>query len=108
MNTRLTYEDRKEIERLARQGCTRADIARELGRERSTITREVAKGGVAKRSRDISGYSADKAQGATNLYRVDSPAVVVDALLADGIITQEEAEKAKKALMARRRDGDVG
>lgn len=103
MNTRLTYEDRKEIEKLARQGCSRADIARALGRERSTITREIAKGGVPKRSRDISGYSADKAQ----LYRVDPPAIVVDALLADGIITADEAAKAKKVLAGRRQPKDV-
>ncbi|GAA4095028.1 GbsR/MarR family transcriptional regulator [Actinomadura miaoliensis] len=56
---RLTYQERQRIATGLTTGLTYNEIARRLGRPRSTIVREVARNGGAR------GYQADRAQQAT-------------------------------------------
>ncbi|NUW46062.1 GbsR/MarR family transcriptional regulator [Nonomuraea rhodomycinica] len=57
---RLTVEDRRRIAEGLAAGLTYAEIARRLGRSRSTVTREIARNGGPH------GYRAARAQQATN------------------------------------------
>jgi predicted transcriptional regulator len=57
---RLTAEDRRRIADGLAAGLTYAEIARRLGRSRSTVTREIARNGGAH------GYRAARAQHATS------------------------------------------
>ncbi|GAA2275766.1 helix-turn-helix domain-containing protein [Nonomuraea roseoviolacea subsp. roseoviolacea] len=57
---RLTAEDRRRIAEGLAAGLTYAEIARRLGRSRSTVTREIARNGGPH------GYRAARAQHATN------------------------------------------
>ena len=48
----LNYEERKVIERMLRAGANKAQIARALLRDKSTIKREIKRGSVMQRKRD--------------------------------------------------------
>ncbi|XVQ86151.1 helix-turn-helix domain-containing protein [Microbispora siamensis] len=57
---RLSFEDRRRIAEGLRDGLTYAEIARRLGRPRSTVSREISRNGGPH------GYRAHHAQQATN------------------------------------------
>lgn len=64
-NKQLTRDDRLKMETLLNRGASKADVARYLGVNRSTITREFAKGRYIHRNTDYTEeerYSADLAQ----------------------------------------------
>ncbi|MEV0617398.1 helix-turn-helix domain-containing protein [Nonomuraea sp. NPDC050404] len=56
--SRLTHEDRRQIETWLSDGLGTAEMGRRLGRPTSTITREIARNG------GLAGYLADRAQQA--------------------------------------------
>lgn len=59
----LTYDDRRKIDRLYREGVSIPDIAGSLGVHLSTIYRELARGETGELDNNgRSAYSADRAQ----------------------------------------------
>lgn len=60
VRSRLSFEDRRRIAEGLRDGLTYAEIARRLGRPRSTVSREISRNGGPH------GYRAHHAQQATN------------------------------------------
>ncbi|NUR85605.1 MAG: helix-turn-helix domain-containing protein [Nonomuraea sp.] len=68
---RLSYEDRRRIAAGLSAGRSYAEIARELGRPRSTISREVSRNG------GVSHYRANQAQQATRWRARRRPALPV-------------------------------
>ena len=59
---RLTYENRKTIEKMCRSGKRIAEIAKEVGVHRATIYNELARCGL--KTTELQQYSADTAQKA--------------------------------------------
>lgn len=62
----LTHEDRIRLATLKRAGLNQSEIARELGKNRSTISRELSQKGIANKS----GYNIRIAQELTNQKRL--------------------------------------
>jgi IS30 family transposase len=48
----LNYEERKSLERMLRKGANKAEVARALYRDKSTIKREIKRGSVIQRKRN--------------------------------------------------------
>lgn len=65
----LTSQERDLLAMMLAKGCTKADIARRLGRHRSTISREICRNGPRIRKKD---YLSNKAQNRSNLRRKSS------------------------------------
>nr|WP_325300249.1 helix-turn-helix domain-containing protein [uncultured Dysosmobacter sp.] len=59
---RLTYENRKTIEKMCKAGKKVTEIANAVGVHRATIYNELIRGGAT--SEDLQQYSADTAQKA--------------------------------------------
>jgi predicted transcriptional regulator len=82
----LTYDDRRRIAEWLADGLAYAEIARRLGRSRSTVGREIARNGGPR------AYRADRAQHATGLRarrRTSSPHPVThDAEDLDGRVRE--------------------
>lgn len=67
MSSHLTMEERDRIAQLLHQGASRAEIGRALGRDKSTIGRELRRNGTG------GGYLAGQAQQASELRRRERP-----------------------------------
>ena len=67
MSNYITYEERMEVENCLFNGKSFGEIAKELGKDRSTISREVRKHSVIERS----GYGAPKSTCAVGVVLVN-------------------------------------
>jgi IS30 family transposase len=57
--SRFTHEQRKEIERLLKEGLSHTKIAKKIGRSQGSVSREIRKQGTGE-------YNADEAQKNAN------------------------------------------
>ncbi|SEN55930.1 helix-turn-helix domain-containing protein [Nonomuraea pusilla] len=95
----LTYEDRRTIAEGLREGLAYAEIARRLGRPRSTVGREIARNGGPH------GYRAARAQRATEWRARRRPAPSPSPPAADARGRDPEAVRAFQQLLTERLGG---
>ena len=71
-HTRLSQTERYQIQALMKAGQTQIEIARILGRHKSTISRELARGSGRRgyRPRQAQNQSEERSQGSRNTARV--------------------------------------
>ncbi len=96
MAQRLQACEREAIGALLGVGCSRAEIARHLGRCPLTVGREI------KRNSTVSGYDAKAAQAAadTRACRPKTPRLVVDVVLAEAVRERLEQRWSPAAIAA--------
>ena len=104
MARRLDFEERARIEAMRTQGVGVAEIAVRLGRDPSTIHRELGRGGAA------GGYEAATAQAAAEARarRPRVPKLAADAVLAAAVCEGLRARRSPHALAAELRAEGLG